>query len=112
MSTPVDLTNLREITEGDAAMEQELFKEFIASADSYIINLGNMMSAEQHESWRTTAHAFKGLAINLGATHLSELCKKAQENNTANTQEKTAMLKDINQEYTAVKSFLDDMLVS
>lgn len=107
MAQPVDLRNLREITDGDAEMEKELFKEFIKTADSYIVILGELLNADKNELWRTTAHAFKGLALNLGATNLGELCKKAQENNTASLQDKTSMLEAIRQEYAGVNDFLN-----
>lgn len=107
MTQPVDLTNLREITDGDKEMESELFKEFINTSDSYIVSLGNMLDADKNELWRTTTHAFKGLALNLGAANLGALCKNAQENNTASQQDKTAMLEAIRHEYAAVKDFLN-----
>ncbi len=107
MTQPVDLTNLREITDGDREMEKELFKEFIKTADCYIISLGDILNPDKNELWRTTAHAFKGLALNLGAVNLGALCKNAQENNTASPQDKTAMLEAIRQEYAEVKDFLN-----
>ncbi len=110
MTLPVDITNLREITGGDVEMETELFKEFITTCDSYIMDMGNMLDADKYEPWRTTAHAFKGIAINLGAAHLSELCKKAQENNTYSPVEKVTMLENIKHEYEAVKNFLHSIM--
>lgn len=106
MSSPVDLTNLREITDGDKEMEAELFREFISSCDNYISDLGNMLDSDKNEVWRTTAHAFKGISVNLGAAHLGELCKKAQERNTASVQEKTILMEDIKNAYAEVKEFL------
>lgn len=110
MSSPVDLTNLREITDGDTQMENELFREFLSASDSYVVGLASLTSANQNEEWRKTAHAFKGISFNLGANHLGELCKKAQENNTASEQEKLAMLDDIRKEYNEVRDFLGGML--
>lgn len=111
MSNPVDLTNLREITEGDAEMERELFTEFIDAADSYIENMGTLTEEVLNEEWRKAAHAFKGIAINLGANRLGELCKKAQENNTSPSGEKLKILQDIKQEYSGVRSFLNGILL-
>ncbi len=109
MPLPVDLTNLREITDGDTAMEKELFEEFISTGDSYIVKFSQAMEPDNNETWRTISHSFKGIALNLGAMQLGELCKKAQENNTANIQEKTAMLESIKREYIAVRDYLNSI---
>lgn len=106
MPQPVDLTNLREITDGDTEMEAELFAEFITSSDAYIRNLSEMVQDNQSEEWRSIAHAFKGLALNLGAEHLGELCKAAQENHTATHQEKATMLASIQEEYHVVRGYI------
>lgn len=109
MTQPVDLTNLREITDGDTEMEKALFEEFIKTSDSYVVSLGEMLNEDKNEIWRTTAHAFKGLALNLGAANLGALCKNAQENNNASPQDKASMLESIRQEYSAVKNYLNSV---
>ncbi len=111
MTSPVDLANLRGITDGDVEMEQELFREFIITSDSYIESLSQSLGDDRSELWRTTAHSFKGIALNLGAAKLGELCKKAQESNAVPTQEKTTMLESIKQEYTAVKGYLNSIIL-
>lgn len=109
MSNPVDLTNLREITDGDAEMEAELFAEFIKTSEDYVNQLGDLLDDSKSEDWRTVAHAFKGLSLNLGAAKLGELCKIAQENNTSSSAEKTKMLDAIKKEYAAVNGYLENL---
>ena len=111
MSSPVDLTNLREITDGDAEMEQELFKEFIRTSDSYVASLEQTFDAGSSEEWRTTAHSFKGIALNLGANNLGELCKKAQDSHTVTSAEKEAIFNSIKLEYASVKNYLDSIML-
>ncbi len=106
MNIPVDLTNLREITGGNKKMEAALFKEFISSCDSYILELSKVLDVDKKETWYTISHAFKGISINIGAKHLGELCREAQDNNAAPLEKKTVMLKDIEQEYSEVKKYL------
>lgn len=106
MPTPVDLTNLREMTDGDKELESQLFSEFFTSSEECIATLKNNCSDGTNEVWRTAAHALKGTSYNLGAAKLGDLCKKAQENNAAFSLEKQAMLNDIQLEYADVKKFL------
>lgn len=105
MNTPVNLDNLRELTEGDKALEAELFKEFISSANGLIKELEDNPN---NEKWRTTCHAFKGICVNLGAIRLAEICKDGQEKSDAAILEKQSLLKDIKAEYVLVRSFLNN----
>jgi HPt (histidine-containing phosphotransfer) domain-containing protein len=109
MSEPVDLTNLREMTDGDREMERELFAEFFSSTEEGIESMAGQCTDGANETWRATAHAMKGTSVNLGANALGELCKKAQENDAASAVEKEAVLADIKQEYQAVKSYLQNV---
>src|ERR1700691_5364208 len=106
MPGPVDLKNLHEMTGNDAGMEKELFAELISSFDEGSNSLATAVSGSDNESWRKNAHALKGIALNLGANHLGELCKKAQENSNADSRLKEIMLTDIKKEYEEVKKFL------
>lgn len=106
MSDPVNLENLREMTGGDVALEKELFTVYMDSAWKCLEALRGSLGAGQEEVWRTQAHAFKGMSLNLGAENLGQLCAKAQMNHTAAEGEKKAMLAAIETEYELVKNFL------
>jgi HPt (histidine-containing phosphotransfer) domain-containing protein len=106
MPAPVDLTNLREMTDGDEETEKMLFEEFFLSAEECILTLKNNCTDGANETWRAGAHALKGTAINLGAFRLSDLCKKAQEDHAAALSEKQTLLREILGEYRSVKTFL------
>ncbi len=106
MTNPVDLTNLRSMTDGDPEMEKELFAEFCSSTEACIATLKGNCTEGANEAWRSSAHALKGTAINLGAEELSALCKRAQEGMAASAAEKQQMLETLMQEYARVKTFL------
>jgi HPt (histidine-containing phosphotransfer) domain-containing protein len=110
MSDLVDLTNLREMTDGDKEMEQELFEEFFSSSQEAINIMQNNCVDGENEAWRSQAHALKGTALNLGAQSLGKKFEQAQENHAVSGQEKQAMLDAIKAEYAQVKSFLEAAL--
>jgi len=110
MTDPVNLDNLREMTGGDTALEQELFQVFLSSSEDCLIALKTSCNAGAEETWRTQAHAWKGMCLNLGAEKLGQLCAAAQLNNTATPEEKTQMVLEITQEYALVKTYLETVL--
>jgi len=109
MNEPVNLTNLREMTDGDVEMEKMLFEEFFSSSEECILLMGNNCEDGENEGFRSSAHALKGTAINLGAETLSNLCKYAQENYTASSAEKQTMIDNIKEEYHKAKAFLQEI---
>lgn len=109
MSVPVDLTNLRSITDGDKEMEQALFEEFVSSSEESLSTLQNSVDNAFAETWRKEAHALKGVALNLGAIGLGALCKKAQDEFNASPDFKADLLKKIREEYALVKQFLSEL---
>jgi HPt (histidine-containing phosphotransfer) domain-containing protein len=108
MSKPVDLENLRSMTDGDVEMEKILFEEFFSCFDSAIINMQDSCCEDKSENWRKDAHALKGISMNLGAMQLGELCKKAQDEHTADAASKNEMLKNIKVEYEVVRDFINN----
>ncbi|MCD8563387.1 MAG: Hpt domain-containing protein [Alphaproteobacteria bacterium] len=103
----VDLDNLRAATDGDKELEQELFEEFIHQAEILLQELEAFSGTEtDNESWRKTAHAFKGIALNLGAEPLGVLCKIGQEECEAPPERKQEILRGIKSEYAKVHEFL------
>lgn len=107
MNTPVDLTNLRSMTDGDAGMEKALFEEFISSFEAGIKALEGNVNPEAAEAWRKQAHSLKGTSLSLGAMALGELCKRGQDEAQADASAKNALLKDIKAEYEKVRRFLE-----
>ncbi len=110
MYLSVDLTNLREMTGGDSAIEQMLFVEFCKSAQGCVQGLTQFCTEGQAENWRKSAHAFKGIALNIGANQLSVLCKQAQDQHMADAATKALMLQSIKSEYALVEEYLSKIM--
>ncbi len=110
MSNPIDLTDLREITDGDAEIEKELFEDFIQSFEEKMEVLEANYSGGENEVWKNNTHAIKGISMNLGAGPLSELCKTAQDSFCEDETTKQELLSKIKIEYALVKEYLEDLL--
>jgi HPt (histidine-containing phosphotransfer) domain-containing protein len=104
MQQPVDLTNLRSMTDGDRELERALFIEFNSAFQDGIASLRKAIAANDTSGWHQHAHALKGIALNLGAVLLAALCKEAQEQ-TLNTKS-SDLLDKIEAEFLVVKQFL------
>lgn len=102
----VDLTNLREATDGDQELEQELFQEFAESSTELITELEN---ADSNDAWAKTSHALKGISINLGAGQLGAYCKIAQESAEESEETKSELLNKIKVEHKKVLEFLANL---
>jgi HPt (histidine-containing phosphotransfer) domain-containing protein len=99
----LDLTNLRSITGGDAALEAELFGAFLDSSRKCMKELRKACASGDEDIWRRQAHAFKGVSLGLGALRLGKLCKRAQDNPAAPPNLKRRMLAAIGQELAQVE---------
>jgi hypothetical protein len=103
----VDLTDLYEITDGDIELKKELFDEFILSSNHLINALElDCLENSNHQRWGETAHALKGIAVNLGALQLGDLAKQAQDNRDKNIALKKVILLKIQAEHQKVLDFL------
>ncbi len=106
---PVDLTNLREMIDGDTELEQALFEEFYNAGGECLAALEASLTATDSEAWRRNAHIFKGIAFNLGANALGDLCKKGQEEYSAPDTEKMVLLASIKTSFAQVKDYLKSL---
>lgn len=104
---PVNLDNVREMLGNDPEREKELYGIFFVSAEENINIMHASCAQGAEESWRTQAHALKGMSLNLGAAKLGEICATAQKNHTALQPEKEKMLAEIKAEYARVKEFIE-----
>lgn len=106
MNQAVDLSNLRNITGGDAMLERELFDEFFTSSQECLRRLRESLAAEDQKEWRAAAHAYKGICLGLGAMQLGNLCKQAQEGHMAAQSFKQHILSAIEKELEGVRKEL------
>lgn len=113
MSEPVvDLSNLRELTDGDTELERELFAEFIASSAEMLKNMQSLCVDGYNEDWYQNAHALKGLAANLGANKMMEAGKLAQDSSESPAAEKQSILTTLEADFSAAKMFLENEMNS
>lgn len=102
---PLDLSVLREFTEGDHELECQLIDAFVIQSDLNLAILAENCTAIAPKIWVEPAHMMKGGAASMGAKKLSELCHQAQI--FAGTwQEQTMLFQHIDAEYKRVKGFL------
>jgi HPt (histidine-containing phosphotransfer) domain-containing protein len=76
MPTLVDFDRLASFTDGDAALEAELFDLFAATATRYLDELAQ--ATARLDEWRATAHSLKGAASNIGAMAIAQLAAEAE----------------------------------
>jgi HPt (histidine-containing phosphotransfer) domain-containing protein len=110
MTESVNLDNLHDMTGGDAEIEKELFNVYLGSAEECLNALRQSTSEGQQEVWRTQAHAWKGMSLNLGAEPLGKLCAEAQMGHTLPEDDKKKLLAQIEEEFGRVKAFLAPLL--
>ncbi len=74
----VDLRALRELTDGDAEFERELFETFISSGDKSIAEILEALRNQDFETIGRRAHALKGASANIHAAPLSSAAAKLE----------------------------------
>ena len=112
MEQPVDIASLRSITGGDTELESELFRSFLASSQDCLQGLREAIKTQNPNAWRDSAHAFKGICLNLGAGPLAELCKQAQDGFQGPTENKKLLMTAIEGEYGRVRAVVEGMIVA
>jgi HPt (histidine-containing phosphotransfer) domain-containing protein len=103
---PVDLANLRTITDGDRDTEVELFAQFCQSGDVILQELQKCCVDGHSDGWYRSSHSLKGTAYSLGAQVLGDLAKEAQNSPALPATDKTVLLAKIRDEYSRVTAFL------
>ncbi len=104
----VNLEWVRELTGGDADLEEALFQEFFTSTEQLLTQLTQALESDNPDAWKSAAHALKGTAYNLGAQLMGDYCMTAQEDFGASREVKQPLLHSITQEYIKVKHFLEN----
>ncbi|MCB1650652.1 MAG: response regulator [Alphaproteobacteria bacterium] len=102
----IDLSHLRQFTDGDIEEEQAFFDIFLEQAVLGLEALEDHMSEEGAELWKKTAHKLKGAAANLGANTLSGLCFEAERRYDEPESDKKQLLAAIQAELVQVDQFM------
>ena len=106
MEPPVNFENLHAITGGDEEVEAALFASFLEDTGACLESMRVAYSAGDEVLWRQQAHALKGACINLGAQKLGDLCCRAQMSWQASSDDKYAILQEIEGEFQRVRDVL------
>ncbi|MBU6474371.1 MAG: response regulator [Alphaproteobacteria bacterium] len=100
-SAAVDLSGVRELSEGDAAVERELMAAFVSESDKNVAKLEKARAEKDKKAWKEAAHAMKGGAAAAGAEKLRRLCADAQVFDGLE-EDRGILLSEIKKEYAAV----------
>jgi HPt (histidine-containing phosphotransfer) domain-containing protein len=100
-----DIRRLREVTEGDVAVEAQLFELFDDTLHRCVTGLGEALAAADDQKWAEAAHELKGASGSLGAPKLSRFCASAE---TCEKVDRPAALEEIQKEAEYVKGLVDN----
>lgn len=103
---PVDLEQLRHVTDGNVEEERALTVMFAEQAVLILAELMRAVAENDLVAWRKSAHKLKGASANLGARHLSHLCKEAEGSGSTDSRFGLEALQAIRDEVEAVETYL------
>lgn len=106
ISVPVDLSRLKEFTEGDKETEQMVINLFLETAYEAFDRLKSSQLQNDPVEWSKAAHSFKGASGNLGAMALHTLCAEAEYSSELPASEKDLILGGLYQEFSKVENYL------
>lgn len=102
----IDLSYLRQITEGDAKLEQELLHLFHATAERCISAMAKNFDSSLKD-WSGIVHELNGAAATIGADTLRTLCAEAEYNAEASTRQHFYL--NILKEYNKIETYLKNV---
>ena len=109
---PINIPHLESFTEGDPAIEKELFNIFVDQMGLGLSNLEAHMGEHAKIEWKAAAHRFKGAAANLGAEKLAALCFEAEQKYDDSEPNKKSLFSAIIVETDKLQDFIQDRLGS
>lgn len=108
-STPVDLTRLREFTEGDKETERMVINLFLNNAYETVDKIRAAKEEGDAKNWQEAIHSFKGSSGNLGAMSLHALCAEAEGAGHLPQDEKELIFSGILGEFSKVENYLKNI---
>lgn len=102
----INFDYLHMATGNDPELEKELFLVFHQSAAEAISDLKN--AQDDHDVFKKRMHKIKGSAANLGMEDLSALAKKSEEANPETSDERAALILDVEKAFEDVFFHLRD----
>ncbi len=105
MEDEFDFEQLDEIAGDDPEVRQEIVQAFFECGDECLLELEKSINAEDSQ-WKEHSHALKGVALNFGATKVSELSQSAEEACGKSATEKQELFSEIQMAYKRAKGYL------
>ena len=102
---PINLEKLREVTEGDAALERQLFMLYFDTAERCLASLKTQIHVDDGATWKNAAHELKGASANIQAGKIAELCKFS-EHLPADEEERERTCQLIEEGLAEIRAFL------
>lgn len=104
---PVNLQNLRDNAMGDEDFVREMIQLFVEQGATQLEALKTQCVDGKSEEWVEIAHALKGTAGGVGAETMRLFCAQAQEMDNHSAQERSHILRAIEEEYTLVVRYFE-----
>ncbi len=104
---PINLDNLREMLNNDKEAEEAILNDFFKLSEECIDKMASNLTEDYNEEFFQSSHALKGMALNLGADKLGNICTDTQSMCIAPISEKEAYLDQMRSELVVVREFLN-----
>jgi PAS domain S-box-containing protein len=89
---PIDVTKLREITDGDAEFTNELLETFLSSATESLDEMNQMLVKDDRQQVARAAHKIKGAAANIHAGEVARVAAQVEQEAPGATQDSLVAL--------------------
>ena len=108
----VNLTILKDYSDGDIAFEREIVDNFYQTAHDVIAGLKESIRTDDHTMWVEQSHKLKGSSGFIGAEKLCTICADAQQIPIeTDCGARNVILQDIKTEFRLVKTCLDNLYI-
>lgn len=106
-SVPVELAALRDITDGNPELEQQLFELFLGTCERCLSEATKLIESDPKGLWHDVLHELKGAAANVGAMGMAGLCRNGENLRAEQVSERMFFCKQLRQEYKRVRAYLE-----
>ncbi|HEY9032305.1 MAG TPA: Hpt domain-containing protein [Pseudomonadales bacterium] len=106
-TAPLDTAALQELRTIMGDEFDLLIGVFFSDSEQRLLDIAAAIARQDAEALRTTAHGFKGSALNISAARLTELCRRLEEmGRTGQLEQAGAVLQAVQQEFDRVRAYL------
>lgn len=107
----IDLSHIRNFTDGDKDMERKIVEIFYETVDESLEVLRkNIQGKNENSDWKMAAHRMKGSMAQIGAVRLAAMCAEAEKQFNMSEGDKQIALMAIEVDYRNLQKFFDERL--